>query len=79
MATNINWFVLWVPSNQARLREMAERRKSAEIQQSGGEEKIVNHHTKFEAGWKYPQSPQKDLLTCSLKIPKFSFIKKSKI
>ena len=58
MATNINWFVLWVPSSK---READEKKKPTEIVQSGagvgggGSEsgKIAVHHTKFEVGWNY--------------------------
>ena len=56
MATNINWFVLWVPSSK---RETDEKKKPTEIVQSGagvgggGSEsgKIAVHRAKFEAGW----------------------------
>ena len=34
MATNINWFVLWVPSSQAVVSESAEKKKSPDIQLS---------------------------------------------
>ena len=51
MATNINWFVLWLPSSQAMIRE---KKKPTDIEHSRAGEngdggKTENHHTKFEA------------------------------
>ena len=58
MASNINWFVLWMPSNQAMMSEMTEKKRPTDNPKNGGGdgEMIENHHKKFEAGWKYPQS-----------------------
>ena len=64
MASNINWFVLWMTSNQAMMREMEEKKRPTDDPKNGcGDgEMIENHHKKFEAGWKYPQLP---FLSCN--------------
>ena len=40
MATNINWFVLWVPSGQEVMNENAEKKKSTENGDGGMRERL---------------------------------------